>query len=58
MHLADGTTRNYVSRLMHKLGVRRRAQVVALASLRGQPPRSDDVVITLPPARRDAVHHA
>ena len=58
MHLADGTTRNYVSRLMHKLGVRRRAQVVALASVRGQPARSDDVVITLPAARRDAVHHA
>jgi len=58
MHLADGTTRNYVSRLMHKLGVRRRAQVVALASVRGQPPPSDDVVITLPSARRDAVHHA
>jgi two-component system response regulator DevR len=58
MHLADGTTRNYVSRLMHKLGVRRRAQVVALASVRGQPPRSSDVVITLPAARRDAVHHA
>lgn len=51
MHLADGTTRNYVSRLMHKLGVRRRAQVVALASLRGRPPRSDDAVITLPAAR-------
>jgi len=58
MHLADGTTRNYVSRLMHKLGVRRRAQVVALASVRGQPARSDDVVITLPAARGDAVHHA
>ena len=55
MHLADGTTRNYVSRLMNKLGVRRRAQVVALASLRGQPPRSDDIVITLPAARRDTV---
>ena len=58
MHLADGTTRNYVSRLMHKLGVRRRAQVVALASLRGQPPRSDDIVITLPAARRDTVPQA
>jgi two-component system response regulator DevR len=58
MHLADGTTRNYVSRLMHKLGVRRRAQVVALASVRGQPPRSGEVVITLPAARRDAVPHA
>jgi two-component system response regulator DevR len=56
MHLADGTTRNYVSRLMHKLGVRRRAQVVAMASVRGQPPRSDDVVITLPGMR--AAHHA
>jgi DNA-binding NarL/FixJ family response regulator len=59
MHLADGTTRNYVSRLMQKLGVRRRAQVVALASVRGLPPRSDDVVVTLPAARsEDAVHHA
>jgi two-component system, NarL family, response regulator DevR len=58
MHLADGTTRNYVSRVMHKLGVRRRAQVVALASVRGQPPRSDDVVITLPADRMSAVHHA
>jgi len=57
MHLADGTTRNYVSRLMRKLGVRRRAQVVALASVRGQPPPSSgDVVISLPAARRGAVH--
>jgi hypothetical protein len=47
MHLADGTTRNYVSRLMHTLGVRRRAQVVALASVRSLPPRPDDVVIAL-----------
>lgn len=51
MHLADGTTRNYVSRLMHKLGLRRRAQVVALASLRGQPARPDDLMITLPADR-------
>jgi DNA-binding NarL/FixJ family response regulator len=58
MHLADGTTRNYVSRLMHKLGVHRRAQVVALASLRGKPPRSDDVVITLPADRAGAARHA
>ncbi len=51
MHLAEGTTRNYVSRLMHKLGVRRRAQVVALASLRGPAPRADESVVTLPAAR-------
>jgi hypothetical protein len=43
---------------MHKLGVRRRAQVVALASLRGEPPRSDDVVITLPADRAEAARHA
>jgi two-component system response regulator DevR len=34
LHLADGTTRNYVSRMMHKLGVNRRAQIVAMASVR------------------------
>jgi DNA-binding NarL/FixJ family response regulator len=32
LHLAGGTTRNYVSRLMHKLGVQRRSQIIALAS--------------------------
>ena len=53
-----GTTRNYVSRLMHKLGVRRRAQVVALASLRGPPPRSDESVVTLPAARVEADRRA
>ena len=31
MHLGEGTARNYVSRLMHKLGKSRRAQVVAMA---------------------------
>jgi DNA-binding NarL/FixJ family response regulator len=31
MHLSEGTARNYVSRLMHKLGKSRRAQVVAMA---------------------------
>ena len=32
MHLGEGTARNYVSRLMHKLGKSRRAQVVAMAA--------------------------
>ena len=32
MHLGEGTARNYVSRLMHKLGKNRRAQVVAMAA--------------------------
>jgi hypothetical protein len=32
--------------------------VVALALVRGQPPRSDDVVIPLPAARKDTVQHA
>jgi two-component system, NarL family, response regulator DevR len=58
MHLADGTTRNYVSRLMHKLGVRRRTQVVALASLRRPTPRSDESMITLPAARAGADRRA
>jgi two-component system response regulator DevR len=58
LHLADGTARNYVSRLMHKLGVRRRAQVVALASLRGQRPRADEVLVTLPAARTGADREA
>ena len=34
MHLGEGTARNYVSRLMHKLGKSRRAQVVAMAAER------------------------
>jgi two-component system response regulator DevR len=33
MHLGEGTARNYVSRLMHKLGKSRRAQVVAMAAV-------------------------
>ncbi|HEU4330742.1 MAG TPA: response regulator transcription factor [Lapillicoccus sp.] len=32
LHLGEGTARNYVSRLMHKLGKSRRAQVVAMAA--------------------------
>ena len=32
MHLGEGTARNYVSRMMHKLGKSRRAQVVAMAA--------------------------
>ena len=32
MHLGEGTARNYVSRLMHKLGKSRRAQVVVMAA--------------------------
>jgi len=35
LRLAHGTVRNYVSRLMTKIGVRRRAQVVALAARHG-----------------------
>ena len=34
MHLSPGTVRNYVSRLLRKLQVQRRAQVVALAARR------------------------
>jgi len=37
LRLAHGTVRNYVSRLMTKIGVRRRAQVVALAARQGLP---------------------
>jgi two-component system response regulator DevR len=32
LRLSHGTVRNYVSRMMHKLGMERRAQVVALAT--------------------------
>jgi two-component system, NarL family, response regulator DevR len=35
LRLAHGTVRNYVSRLMTKIGVRRRAQLVALATRHG-----------------------
>jgi DNA-binding NarL/FixJ family response regulator len=56
LHLADGTTRNYVSRLMHKLGLRRRAQVVALASVRDAVPRHDDSVVAVPSPRASAAH--
>ena len=34
LHLSPGTVRNYVSRLLRKLGLERRTQVVALASSR------------------------
>jgi two-component system, NarL family, response regulator DevR len=35
LHLSAGTVRNYVSRLFRKLGVERRAEVVAMATRRG-----------------------
>jgi two-component system response regulator DevR len=34
LHLSPGTVRNYVSRLLRKLDLERRAQVVALAARR------------------------
>jgi DNA-binding NarL/FixJ family response regulator len=39
--LTPGTVRNYVSRLLRKLGVERRAQVVALATRRAAPTPTD-----------------
>jgi DNA-binding NarL/FixJ family response regulator len=39
--LSPGTVRNYVSRLLRKLGVERRAQVVALAARHSAPAPTD-----------------
>ncbi len=40
MHLAEKTVRNYVSRLLRKLGMERRTQVAALAAQLRRPPPS------------------
>jgi two-component system response regulator DevR len=54
LRLAHGTVRNYVSRLMTKIGVRRRAEVVALAVTRSTR-HPDGSPITDQP-RRSAAH--
>ena len=48
MHLVPGTVRNYVSRLLRKLHVERRAQVVALAARRDVEGASQSVDRALP----------
>jgi DNA-binding NarL/FixJ family response regulator len=40
LRLSPGTVRNYVSRLLRKLGLERRAQVMALAARQDTPPTS------------------
>ena len=48
MHLAPGTVRNYVSRVLRKLHVERRAQVVAMAARRDVEGASQSVDRALP----------
>jgi len=42
LHLAEKTVKNYVSNVLTKLGLARRAQVAAFMAKRGGPPETDD----------------
>ena len=46
LHLAPGTVRNYVSRVLGKVGMQRRAQVIAYVAQHGSDPSSDQSITT------------
>jgi DNA-binding NarL/FixJ family response regulator len=46
LHLAQGTVRNYVSRVLGKVGMQRRAQVITYVAQHGSDPSSDQSITT------------